>query len=148
MKGTVLVCLEMAESADVVLSVVEDLARAGIEKVALLHVLSVRGTLADPAILRYDEAKMAEWRELLLACGVQAVTTEAVDGFPAYEILERSKDPDVSLVVMGSRGGAPGSPDSSSAVSLKRCCTPFKKPAHRAPPDPRVPGSASLPALG
>jgi nucleotide-binding universal stress UspA family protein len=104
MKGTVLVCLEMAESAEKVLSAVEELARAGIERVALLHVMSVRHTLADPAIRRYDEAKLTEWKDRLLACGVKAVATEVVDGFPAYEILERSKDPNVSLVVVGSRG--------------------------------------------
>ncbi|MDI6718243.1 MAG: universal stress protein [Methanomicrobiales archaeon] len=104
MRGTILVPLEMAESAEKILSAVEELARAGIEKVALLHVMSVRHTLADPAIRRYDEAKMKEWKDRLLACGVKAVTTGVVDGFPAYEILERSKDPDVSLVVMGSRG--------------------------------------------
>jgi nucleotide-binding universal stress UspA family protein len=101
---TVLVPLDMEEGTRKMLSAIEEIARVGVEEIALLHVVNVRDTAADPHIAKYDTTVLDAWKEHLLACGVQTVSTEVVDGIPWIEIVERSEGKKFSLIVLGSHG--------------------------------------------
>ncbi|MDD1678879.1 MAG: universal stress protein [Methanomicrobiales archaeon] len=100
----VLVPLDMGVGAQKLLSAVEEIARIGVEEIALLHVVNVRDAAADPHIAKYDAIMLTTWKERLLACGVQKVTTEVANGIPWIEILERSEQESPSLIVLGSHG--------------------------------------------
>jgi nucleotide-binding universal stress UspA family protein len=104
MSKTMLISLEMAESGKRVIEAAGEIVRVWPGNIGLLHIITVRDTLADPDVLTHNQATMAEWKEKLRGCGASEVSAELVQGIPWLEIGNRTELEDVACVLMGSHG--------------------------------------------
>jgi nucleotide-binding universal stress UspA family protein len=100
---------DFSDNAERAFAHVESLVGAGARKVTLMHVqdsVKLGGHLHDrlDEFNRIDTARMERLAERLRSKGCQDVQIELPYGHPVHEILERTRTPGLSLVVMGSQG--------------------------------------------
>ncbi len=107
--GRLLFPTDFSENADHAFAVVLKLARESRKSVILIHVQDrsrIERHLKDrlEGFNAADRARMERMKERLAAEGVQDVRIELMYGLPTEELLNRTRQKDLSLIVMASHG--------------------------------------------
>ncbi len=101
----VLYVTDFSKTAERAFSYLEKIVETGARRITLLHVqdkLRVKEYLED--FNRIDRARLEKLRDHLLGMGAEEVFIEIPYGHPGKEIIQCSRERDVSLIVMGSQG--------------------------------------------
>ncbi len=107
--GHVLFPTDFSDNAEHAFSYVEKVAECGVERVTLLHVQDkskIDRHLKDrlDEFNRIDTERLERLKAELLERGAKDVQIELPYGLPKQEIVDRTRQDNVSLVVMGSQG--------------------------------------------
>jgi len=105
----ILFCTDFSDTAERAFAYVEKIVESGTQRVTLLHVqdkIRIGTHLSNrlEEFNRIDQTRLERLKTQLEAKGAMDVRIEIPYGSPIQEILRRTKDEDVSLVVMGSQG--------------------------------------------
>jgi len=100
---------DFSENAEHAFATVLEFVEDGLKSVVLMHIqdrTKIDRHLKDrlEEFSANDQGRLERMREQLLAKGAQAVEIDLPYGLPAEEILRRTRQGDISLVVMGSQG--------------------------------------------
>jgi nucleotide-binding universal stress UspA family protein len=100
---------DFSDTAEHAFSYLEGMATQGVRRVTLVHVQDRARIRADDLELlkqfdQIDRARLDRLRDALTERGVEKVDIEVPFGSPVQELVARSRQDDVTLVVMGTQG--------------------------------------------
>lgn len=100
---------DFSETAQLALTVLQELGPRGVAKVSLLHALDVPGGFEYPPgfqelAVAQAEGQLAEWAGKLRQAGIPEVQTVFDAGRPLPAILRALETEDISLILMGTQG--------------------------------------------